>query len=133
MSQPAEARTIGVSVRRPADAVYDYLATIENFPRWSTFVRTVRREGEDWIFGTSGGDARVRFVPRNAFRVLDHHVTTPDGHLVFVPMRVVPNGAEHAEVLFTVFRMPGMTGQQFADDVALVQADLASLKRVLEA
>jgi hypothetical protein len=35
-------------------------------------------------------------------------------------------------VLFTVFRRPEMTDQQFADDTAAVERDLRTLKQVLE-
>lgn len=129
---PEQTRTVSVTIARPADAVYDYIATIENFPRWSTFIRGVRREGDHWIFETAAGESRVSFVPRNAWRVLDHEVTIAQGQVVSVPLRVVPNGRERAEVLFTVFRQPTMTDQQFAEDIAMVEADLASLRRVLE-
>ena len=46
-------------------------------------------------------------------------------------MRVVANGGG-GEVMFTAYRMPGMTDDVYAADVAQVRADLAELKRLLE-
>jgi hypothetical protein len=128
----AKTETVSVSIRRrPAD-VYAYLAAIENFPQWSAFARSVRPDGEDWLFETPDGNVRIRFAPRNEFGVLDHHVTVNPDLTVYVPMRVVANGTEWSEVLFTIFRLPGMSDQEFDDDVGRVLADLRSLKRVLE-
>jgi hypothetical protein len=52
--------------------------------------------------------------------------------MVFVPLRVVPSGADGREVLFTVFRSATMSDARFAEDLGMVSKDLASLKRVLE-
>ncbi len=47
-------------------------------------------------------------------------------------MRVVPNG-DRCDVVFTLRRLPGMSGEDFERDAGLVQADLTRLKQVLEA
>jgi len=49
-----------------------------------------------------------------------------------VPMRAVPNG-EGSEIIFTLFKQPGMTEKQFHKDQGMVEQDLATLKQVLEA
>ena len=64
--------------------------------------------------------------------VLDHVVTLPEGQLVLNPMRVVCNG-EGSEVMFTLFQLGGMSDGQFAKDAKMVEADLQTLKAVLEA
>lgn len=74
---------------------------------------------------------KIRFVERNDFGVLDHYVTVAPGLEVYVPMRVLPNGSG-SEVLFTVFRLPEMSDERFAEDAALVERDLKTLKTVLE-
>jgi hypothetical protein len=45
---------------------------------------------------------------------------------------VLPDGAR-SEVVFTLRRAPGMDDEAFAADAAAVTADLATLKRVVEA
>jgi hypothetical protein len=63
--------------------------------------------------------------------VLDHTVTTPAGVEVYVPMRVLANGSG-SEVIFTLFRLPDMSDAQYAEDMRLVERDLAALKDLLE-
>lgn len=127
-----ESRTVSISIRRPPGEVYDYLAEPGNFPRWSVFITAITREGDEWLASTPGGDVRIRFTPRNDYGIVDHVVTVSPGLRIFVPLRVVANGDDGSEVLFTAFRLPGMTDSQFADDVAMVTTDLAGLKRELE-
>lgn len=47
-------------------------------------------------------------------------------------MRVIAAGGG-SEVVFTLRRAPGLTDEEFTRDAATVSADLAALKRVLEA
>lgn len=127
----SEARTESVTVRRDAAAVYEHLAEPTNFPRWSLFIKAIVPDGDGWIAKTPDAKVRIRFAPQNAFGIVDHWVKVNADLEVYVPLRVVANGAE-SEVLFTVFRLAGMSDQQFEDDLALVRTDLGRLKAVLE-
>jgi hypothetical protein len=126
-----QTRTVSVTVNRPAAEVYDYLVDPPNFARWSEFLTAMRPEQDHWIAATPLGDVHIRFAERNDVGVMDHYVTTASGATVYVPLRVVSNG-EGAEVLFTIFRLPEMTDEQFEADVGLVSKDLSNLRRVLE-
>lgn len=127
-----ESRTISIRIARPAHEVYEYTVTLENRPAWASGLGTSgAREGQDWMSETAQGPVRVRFVERNHLGVLDHHVTLPDGGVVYSPMRVVPND-EGSEIAFTLFRRPGMTDEQFQADAAIVERDLKVLQRLLE-
>lgn len=75
---------------------------------------------------------RIRFTERNDFGILDHYVTPGAGSEVYVPVRVIANG-RGSEILFTLFRLASMSDEQYAADAALVERDLATLKRLLEA
>lgn len=128
-----ESRTLAVRIERDADAVYAFASQPENLPQWAAGLgRGVARQGEAWVVGTPMGRLRLWFAPPNAFGVLDHAVTLPDGAEVRIPMRVVPNGGG-AEVVFTLFRQPSMSEADFERDAGMVAADLARLKRLLEA
>ena len=80
---------------------------------------------------TPTGWVRIRFVPANEFGVLDHVVTLLDGKSILNPMRVVVNG-DGSEVMFTLFQISGMSDEQFVKDSRMVEADLLTLKSVLE-
>ena len=118
--------------RRPNE-VYAFAADPRNLPRWAAGLAgsEVKKEGDEWIMEAPFGKVRVKFAEQNAFGVMDHDVTLGSGVTVHNPMRVVPNG-EGSEFLFTLFRQPGMSDEQFAKDKAAVEKDLRALKDLLE-
>ena len=125
--------TITCSINRPPSEVYRFASNPENLPQWvRSFCLSVKRSGDKWQMETPTGWVGIRFAPVNEFRVLDHVVTLPDGKSVLNPMRVVANG-EGSEVMFTLLQLPGMSDEQFAKDAGMVEADLRTLKTVLEA
>jgi hypothetical protein len=83
------------------------------------------------VANTPEGAIRVRFTPRNENGILDHHVTLANGIEVYVPMRVVANGSG-SEVIFTLFRTPGMSDEDLTRDIEWVTKDLGTLKTLLE-
>jgi len=127
-----ESRTVSISIKRRPGDVYEYLADPANFPKWSVFIKEIRKEGNEWIATTPESKVRIRFTPRNKFRVLDHTVKVSPHLQVYVPMRVLASPGNDSEVIFTVFRMPGMSDEKYENDIGMVLTDLAALKRVLE-
>lgn len=127
-----ETRTITTSIGCPPQDVYDFIVEPENLPQWAPgFAQSVTKERNEWIVSTSGGRVRIAFVERNAFRVADHYVIAEPDNEFYNPMRVVPNG-DGAEVMFTLFKPPDASPEQFAEDARLVQRDLRTLKSILE-
>jgi hypothetical protein len=80
---------------------------------------------------TPQGPMKVRFASKNDFGVLDHYVTVAPGIEVYVPMRVLPNGAGSVAI-FTLFRLPDMSDEKYAEDAGWVERDLQKLKEILE-
>lgn len=76
------------------------------------------------------GPIKIRFSDHNAFGVMDHYVDVGTGTEIYIPMRVVEN-REGAEVLFTLFRQPGMSDEKFAADADWVKRDLLALKGLI--
>ena len=129
-----EVRHVSVSIARAPDVVYEFTANPENMPSWAAGLgKSFRRQGDgSWIAeGGPVGKATVRFEERNQFGVLDHDVTVPTGETVHNPIRVIPNGTG-SEVVFTLFRRPGVSADQFNEDATAVEKDLHTLKRLLE-
>jgi hypothetical protein len=128
-----EARHVSVSIERPPDEVYRFAANAQNLSRWASGLGAARQsDGDEWI--VEGGPMRqikVRFAEHNRLGVLDHDVTLPSGVTVHNPFRVVPNGAG-SEVVFSVFRQPGMSETEFERDAQTIEKDLGVLKRILE-
>ncbi|TXR48666.1 SRPBCC family protein [Phyllobacterium endophyticum] len=128
-----EARTLQVSIQRNWNDVYEYVSTPENLPEWASGLSSgLQKSGDEWVGDGPAGKLRLRFAPPNNVGVLDHWVTTETGEEVYIPLRVVANG-ESSEVIFTLFRLPGMDDEKFTADAAWVMRDLQRLKDLLEA
>lgn len=127
------ARNISVSIARSHRDVYEFVVDPRNLGRWASGVgaRVEQIDGQ-WVATTPEGPVTLRFVARNALGVLDHHVRLPSGVEIYVPIRVIPNGAG-SELVLTLFRQPEMTDEKFEADAAWVGRDLEALKTLLEA
>jgi hypothetical protein len=127
-----QARHVSISIERTPSDVYAFAAHPPNLPQWAAgLAGSVQQIGADWVADSPMGRVRLEFASANAFYVLDHDVTLPSGLQVHNPMRVLPNGGG-SEVIFSVFRRPGMSEAELEADVAAVTRDLQALKRALE-
>jgi hypothetical protein len=132
MPLPFETRLISVSIARRPQEIYDFVADPKNLPQWASGLgSSIKHVDGEWVADTPNGPVKVRFAPQNDLGVLDHYVTIAPGVVVYVPMRAVPNGSG-SELIFTLFRQPGMTDQKFQQDAEWVMRDLNRLKTVLE-
>jgi hypothetical protein len=128
-----DARTISVSIDRDPQDVYTFVQRPTNLPKWAAGLgSTIEQVGDAWVIQAPDGPANIRFAAHNPFGVLDHWVCPATGGEVYVPIRVIPNG-EGSQLLFTLFRLPTMSADQFAGDAASVERDLSTLKGLLEA
>ena len=105
-----------MTIERDALEVYNFVLDARNLPKWASGIDAA---------------AKVRFVERNKYGVLDHYVSIRSRPEVYVPMRVFANG-QGAEVLLTIFRQPGTSEQKFLEDTQWVRRDLEALKALLE-
>jgi hypothetical protein len=115
----------------PSEA-YEFARDLTNLPSWAAGLSTgVHLENGVWVSDSPMGRVVLDFAETNTFGVLDHVVTLATGERFYNPMRVVAMG-DGCEVVFTLRRQPSMTDDEFARDRAAVEADLASLKALLE-
>jgi hypothetical protein len=126
------AKHISISINRSAAQVYEFASNHENLPKWAAGLSgTIKKANEDWIAESPMGRVKVKFAEKNKFGVLDHDVTLPSGVKVHNPMRVFPNN-DGSELVFTLYRRPDVSDQEFAQDAQSVVKDLAKLKTLLE-
>ncbi len=127
-----EVRHISVTIQRSPSDVYAFVSDPANLPLWAAGLSgSIENVGGEWVADSPMGKVKIRFAPRNELGVLDHDVVLETGATFHNPMRVVANG-EGSEVVFTLFRQPGMTDAAFASDASSVARDLGELKRLLE-
>ena len=128
-----ETRNLSVSINRRPREVYDFVSVPENFPKWATGLgKSLRKMNDEWVAETPQGPMKIRFTERNDFGVLDHYVIPKLGTEIYIPMRVIANGAG-SELIFTLFRLPDMSDEKYAEDTEWVMWDLNALKKLLEA
>ncbi|KHK57140.1 polyketide cyclase [Ralstonia sp. A12] len=133
-------RTLSINVERHFDDVATFLAEPLNYPTWATGLSTgltpsTQGSGaapDEWIADAPQGNVFIRFSPPNTFGIADHWVRLQDDTVIYVPLRVVRNGAG-TTVSLTLFQLPGMDDAQFEADAEWVQRDLVKLKTVVEA
>lgn len=132
MTTLLRSRTLSISIDCHPDKVFSFVSNPENLPGWAAgLCKSVSKSDAGWTMETSQGPMKLRFAENNEFGVLDHYVSPGPGIEVYVPMRVLPNGTG-SELIFTLFQLPGMPDEKFAEDAGLVTRDLETLKRVLE-
>jgi hypothetical protein len=126
-------RHISIFISRDPDEVYEFAADPRNLPRWAAGLARsdVRQQGDAWVAEAPFGQVRIRFAAPNAFGVMDHEVELASGRVVRNPMRVMRSSGG-SEFVFTLFRQPDMSDEQFAADALAVEADLQRLKDLLE-
>jgi hypothetical protein len=126
--------SLTVSINCDPRTVYEFVSNLENLPKWaSKAFQSIKQDKGEWIAETPQGSAKVDLAQRNDFGVLDHYVSLSTlGVEVYVPLRVVKNGINGSEVIFTLFYTSHMSEEKFAQDVKMVEQDLKNLKNIME-
>jgi hypothetical protein len=124
-------RNIHNSIDKSVAEVYQFVSNPENFPKWVKFVKSISKQGDSWVAESELGTIKIKFAPKNEFGIIDHDVTLPNGETVTNHMRVIRNN-EGSEFIFSLFRMPGSTDQEYEADAKAVMADLQKLKEIIE-
>ncbi|WP_460801895.1 SRPBCC family protein [Microbacterium sp. GXF6406] len=127
-----EARHISQTIRREPQAVAAFAGSPENLPQWAAGLSNgIRYDEGRWITESPMGIVEVRFTGDIGLGTLDHDVVLPNGDVVHNPLRVLRNG-DGSEVVFTLYRMPGVEDAAFEADAALIRDDLRRLRDILE-
>ena len=133
MKSHPRAEVVSQSLALPADRVYDFARRMQNLPLWASgLAKGIAQRGGEWFAESPMGEVKVEMAPANAFGVLDHVVTLPDGTRAHNAFRVTPDGDAASVLSFVVLRAPGADDAAFEADVAHVKRDLAALRALLE-
>jgi uncharacterized protein YndB with AHSA1/START domain len=125
------ARHISRTIDRAPDDVIAFAGDPANLPQWAAGLSSgIRLENGSWLAESPMGDIEIAFPGPIEHGILDHDVTIPDGTRFHNPMRVLSN-EQGSEVVFTLYRMPGVTDEAYEADAAQIAADLAALDAIL--
>lgn len=126
-------RHLSVAIPKPWAEVYGYLRDPANWRHWASGLGQMQHDAarDVWTAQQDGvGLVTIVFTPPNAFGILDHRVTLPDGSEIHVPMRAMANGGG-TEVVLTLYRLPGMDDATWKRDEEWVKLDLLALESLL--
>lgn len=130
MSYPS--KHISLFINRSFSDVSAFASNPENLPKWASGLSgSISREGDHWVAASPMGKVKVKFAEPNNFGVIDHDVTLESGETFHNPMRIVKNHTG-SEVIFTLYRQPGMSDEDYSRDAATIAKDLSMLKKLLE-
>ncbi len=129
-----QSKTLTITIERPANEVYEFIRNLANLPKWAnTFCQAIQPYNDDfWLAVTPIGPVKIKMAPRNDYGICDHLVIPDPLVEIMVPMRVICNEEFSSDVIFTLFRQPGMPTAKYEEDSQMVMQDLRTLKSVLE-
>jgi hypothetical protein len=112
--------------------VFDYMADIENLPKWATeFAREMRREGDDYKVVNGLGEFFFRIESEPETGVIDMFAgPTKDAMAVF-PTRAVSLPDGRTAYSFTMFQGPEMPEELFDAQRASLERELVNLEGLL--
>ena len=107
-------RTVTVLLTAPKRQVFDYLAEIENLPRWATeFARELKVVDGKHKVVNGLGEFFVRIDADEATGVIDFHAGPTEAELGLFPSRVVELPGGTSAYTFTMFQGPGLSDELF--------------------
>ena len=125
--------TVTTVVNAPREAVFDYLAKVENLPEWATeFARELRREGDDYIVVNGLGEFFFAIQADAASGVIDMLAGPSKEEMAVFPTRAVALADGRTAYSFTMFQSPGMPDELFEAQHASLQREFANIERVFD-
>jgi hypothetical protein len=126
--------TVTTIVDADADAVFDWMADIENLPVWATeFARELRREGGRYKVVNGLGEFFFDIRADRGTGVIDMFAGPTEDRMAVFPTRAVALPDGRCAYSFTMFQAPGMPDELFESQHASLQRELANIERVFAA
>jgi hypothetical protein len=107
-------RTSTLVLDAPKEAVFSFLADIENLPLWAiNFCKALRRTSEGWKILTPEGEMFFRIDADSASGVVDMRGGPDSERMAYWPARVVALPDGKSALIFTNFQWPGVADEVF--------------------
>jgi hypothetical protein len=111
--------------------VFDYLADIENLPKWATeFARELRREGEHYKVVNGLGEFYFATQSEPLTGVIDMFAGTSKDEMAVFPTRAVALPGGRTAYSFTMFQGPDMSDELFEAQHASLRREFVNIKRL---
>jgi len=122
--------TITTVLPASPDAVFAYLADIENLPQWATeFARELVRDGDDYKVVNGLGEFFFAIQADPATGVIDMYAGPVKDEMALFPTRVVALPDGRSAYSFTMFQAPDMPDEVFESQHASLLREFAQIER----
>jgi hypothetical protein len=114
----------------PREAVFEYMADIENLPKWATeFARELKREGDDYKVVNGLGEFYFEIQADPSTGVIDMLAGPTKDRMAVFPTRAVPLPDGRTAYSFTMFQAPDMPDELFDAQHRSLQREFANIDR----
>jgi hypothetical protein len=122
-------RTLTAVLDAPKEAVFDYLASIDNLPSWATeFVQQVRYEDGTTKVVNALGEFHFELRADAETGVIDMLVGPTKESLALFPTRVVPLGPGKSAYSFTMFKAADMPDELFESQFESLRREFDNIR-----
>jgi hypothetical protein len=123
--------TVTTVLDAPQEAVFDYLADIENLPAWATeFAREIKRDADGYTVVNGLGAFCFEIRADRATGVVDMFAGPDRDHMSVFPTRAVALPDGRTAYSFTMFQAPGMTDELFEAQHASLRREFANIEAI---
>jgi hypothetical protein len=122
--------TVTTVLDAPRDAVFTFLADIENVPRWATeFARELRHEDGRHIVVNGLGEFIFEIRADEETGVIDMYAGPSAEQMAVFPTRAVALPGDRTAYTFTMFQGPEMPDELFESQHASLQREFRNIEQ----
>ena len=129
MKEPRSVIIKTMTVDRPFDAVFDFLANPKNWESGGA-LKNIREEGGWWHADSPVGPARFKIHPRKEIGILDHDFVA--GQMQWTVFCRIVKNERGATASWTFIRPEIMTQDQFESQLLNFEKEIESWKKAIE-
>ena len=123
--------TVTTVLDAPREAVFDYMAEIENLPRWATeFARELKHDADGYRVVNGLGEFRFEIRADRDTGVIDMYAGPDAERMAVFPTRAVGLPDGRTAYSFTMFQAPDMPDELFDAQYASLQREFANIEAV---
>jgi hypothetical protein len=112
--------------------VFEYMATIENMPKWATeFARELRRDGDDFKVVNRQGELYFAIDADPATGVIDMYAGPTKQQMAVFPTRAVALPDGRTAYSFTMFQGADMPDELFESQYESLKREFINIERIL--
>ena len=122
--------TVTTVLDAPQQAIFEYMADIDNLPEWATeFARELRRDGDDFKVVNGLGEFFFSIDADSSSGVIDMYAGPSKEAMAVFPTRAVPLPDGRTAYSFTMFQAPDMTDELFDSQYESLKREFANIER----